>query len=572
MATTASSLAYHEPSITNIIILSGFLLLLNSINYGLDKLIYCGLIGQVFIGIAWGTPGAKWLSEETEHSIVQLGYLGLILIALKANFLLSIGVAVTGIAVPIGLSFILCSMVGASPLQAFAAGAALCSTSLGTTFTVLGTSGLSTTRMGVVLTSAAMMDDVVGLIMVQVVSSLGSGSGGDFSSVTVIRPVFVSLAFATLVPAACRFVVQPSTLYLNALREKSPGSTLDRILGLPQTALVIHTAWLLGLVVGGTFAGTSGLLAAYIAGATISWWDSEVPHVAARGGGENKAAAAQPTPRTAGQKKIFESGSSRDAPSLSASAEPETHNSGAAVYEHFYSQAVESILKPFFFASIGFSVPITRMFAGHIVWRGLVYTILMMISKMLCGGWLLSVASPLHTLQRIVKLMSGPWKKQSKKLAPGGQCSRTVAGLSTSQGDPRQHGRGEQEGQAGETTLQPVNGRQDETPPTNTSPKPEMPVSVYPAGILGFAMIARGEIGYLISALAESKGIFSGASGAPGQASELFLIVTWAITLCTIVGPICVGLLVGRVRRLELKSTEGVTRNRWNVLGVWGVN
>ena len=47
-------------------------------------------------------------------------------------------------------------------MQAFAAGASLCSTSLGTTFSVMQASGLSTTRTGVVLTSAAMMDDVVG--------------------------------------------------------------------------------------------------------------------------------------------------------------------------------------------------------------------------------------------------------------------------------------------------------------------------------------------------------------------------------------------------------------------------
>lgn len=85
MATTESSLPYHEPSITTIIILSGFLLLLNGVNYGLDKLVYCGLVGQVFLGIAWGTPGAKWLSGEMEHSMVQLGYLGLILIVFEGE-------------------------------------------------------------------------------------------------------------------------------------------------------------------------------------------------------------------------------------------------------------------------------------------------------------------------------------------------------------------------------------------------------------------------------------------------------------------------------------------------------
>ncbi|KAK1622472.1 Sodium/hydrogen exchanger family-domain-containing protein [Colletotrichum phormii] len=598
MAATASSLAYHEPSIITIAILSGFLLLLNTVNYGLDKLVYCGLIGQVFLGIAWGTPGAKWLSDEMEHSMVQLGYLGLILIvyegglstsfkSLKANLLLSIGVAVTGIAIPMGLSFTLSSLIGATPLQAFAAGAALCSTSLGTTFTVLGTSGLTTTRMGVVLTSAAMMDDVVGLIMVQVVSNLGGGGGSDFNAVTVVRPVLVSLGFATVVPAACKLIVGPITLRLNSKREKSSGSRIDQLLCLRQTALVIHTCWLFGLIVGGAFAGTSTLLAAYIAGATISWWDSEVPHLATRAKGKQKAPIAGYASAPADQKATIADApgqSSSESPAVappdSGNGGPDAYNSGIKVYEHYYSKAVEHVLKPFFFASIGFSVPITRMFSGPIVWRGIVYTILMMAGKLLCGVWLLSFASPLQAVQRIAKKVSGVGGQQSKKLAPGTQCAGTASDsrASNNQTSPQQQPQQEQEQRQGaqevqteEVYLQPPDSRQAGKPPKNASPKPEMPVSVYPACILAFAMVARGEIGYLISALAESTGIFSGGSGAPDEPSEMFLIVTWAITLCTIVGPVCVGLLVNRVKRLEAHSGKGSNGSGRNVLGAWGV-
>ncbi|KAK1852903.1 sodium/hydrogen exchanger family protein [Colletotrichum chrysophilum] len=582
MATSASSLAYHEPSITTIIILSGFLLLLNTVNYGLDKLVYCGLIGQVFLGIAWGTPGAQWLSAETENAVMQLGYLGLILIvyegglstsfkSLKANLLLSTGVAITGIAVPIGLSFTLRSLVGASPLQAFAAGAALCSTSLGTTFTVLGTSGLATTRLGVVLTSAAMMDDVVGLIMVQVVSNLGGGGGG-FDAVTVIRPVFVSLGFAVVVPAACRFIVQPATVWLNAVREKTPGSRVDRLLRQRQTAFVIHTLWLFGLVIGGTFAGTSSLLAAYVAGATVSWWDSEVPHAAAL----PEIGAAKQSETSASQEGVKSDSSPREAngavPSPATESAPAAENSGGEIYEHYYHQAVERVLKPFFFASIGFSVPITRMFSGPTVWRGLVYTILMIISKMLCGIWLLSFASPLQTVQRLIKKVSGTGKRQSKKLAPGAQCAGSAASESSPNEPAQQAQTGEGVAQAEDLPLQPLGDRHTEPTPKNASPKPEMPVSVYPACILAFAMVARGEIGFLISALAESTGIFSGSSGSPAEPSELFLIVTWAISLCTIIGPVCVGLLVNRVKRLEMQSGGNTSQGRRNVLGAWGVS
>lgn len=76
----AASLPYHEPGIITILILVSFLLLLNIVNAALDRVLYCGLLGQVLIGIAWGTPGAKWLSSEVEEVVVQLGYIGLILL------------------------------------------------------------------------------------------------------------------------------------------------------------------------------------------------------------------------------------------------------------------------------------------------------------------------------------------------------------------------------------------------------------------------------------------------------------------------------------------------------------
>lgn len=66
---TDAAFTYDEPPITTLLGWTGFLLGLNLIDVGLDKLIYCGLIGQLFIGILWGTPGAKWFDHETEAII-----------------------------------------------------------------------------------------------------------------------------------------------------------------------------------------------------------------------------------------------------------------------------------------------------------------------------------------------------------------------------------------------------------------------------------------------------------------------------------------------------------------------
>lgn len=240
------------------------------------------------------------------------------------------------------LSFILQSLLGASPLQAFSAGAALCSTSLGTTFTILGTSGLSTTRLGVVLTSAAMMDDVVGLIMVQVISNLG---GDSFDTVTVVRPVMVSIAFGALIPVACRFFIKPVTLKLNDFREKHPGSKLDNIFKYRQTAFLVQTLWLLGLIIGGTFAGTSSLLAAYLAGASVSWWDSDVPHVEFGSSSDDERTANG----TSGN--MTSETTEPRAPTMNTKLRTTPINTGIEVYEHYYKASVEHILKPFFFVS-----------------------------------------------------------------------------------------------------------------------------------------------------------------------------------------------------------------------------
>ena len=86
MASSASSLPYHEPDIKTILILSSLLLLANILNWALDRLVYCGLLGQILLGIAWGTPVGKWLDGSVETAIVQFGYLGLLLLVYEGIY------------------------------------------------------------------------------------------------------------------------------------------------------------------------------------------------------------------------------------------------------------------------------------------------------------------------------------------------------------------------------------------------------------------------------------------------------------------------------------------------------
>jgi len=117
---------------------------------------------------------------------------------------------------------------------------------------------------------------------------------------------------------------------------------------------------------------------------------------------------------------------------------------------------------------------------------------------------------------------------------------------------------------APEATLQNVSNRR-------SSPNPPKPFSLHPPLILPLAVCARGEIGFLISDVAESKGVFSLSGEASNGPSDMFLVVTWAIVLCTIIGPLGVGLSVRRVKKLQKRKNEQQEGTGRDVLGVWGV-
>jgi hypothetical protein len=178
------------------------------------------------------------------------------------------------------------------------------------------------------------------------------------------------------------------------------------------------------------------------------------------------------------------------------------------------------------------------MFRGPVIWRGIVYACLMAVGKLVCGLWLVRFDSNYSFRVR--------------------------------RNDNKGKGRAKQEPEPKPT---PAGSATKSKPKPPDLPKPK---SLYPASILGFAMVARGEIGFLVSAIAQSNGIFDSTSLDPtsGDSSQdLFLVVTWAIMLCTIIGPVAVGLIVRRVRRLQSQRNGFSERNgQADPLGIWGLD
>ncbi|TVY13068.1 hypothetical protein LARI1_G009164, partial [Lachnellula arida] len=336
---------------------------------------------------------------------------------------------------------------------------------------------------------------------------------------------------------------------------------------------IIHTLVLLGLVTGGSYAGTSNLFTAYLAGAAVSWWDSEVHHSGPATGialpepgsstlEQSKSVSGIELTRSPARREGGGSGPESEETRREAVCHKHHKSSGIVVYDKYYATAVQRILKPFFFASIGFSIPITDMFSGEIVWRGIVYTILMLFAKLITGLWLIRMEVSWPKV-RVLKSLDGKPKKEVKNN------SSTTANAESDE----MRTRGKMDKSKNTTTPQTAGSSTAADPSTSATPTPSLPkikkpLSLYPAAILGTAMTARGEIGFLIASLAETTGLFASSSHQSSGSSEIYLVVTWAIVLCTIIGPLGVGTLVRRVRRLQGgESNLGVN----GPLGIWGV-
>ena len=205
---------------------------------------------------------------------------------------------------------------------------------------------------------------------------------------------------------------------------------------------------------------------------------------------------------------------------------------------------------------------------GNIVWRGIVYGILMAAGKLITGLWLVRFSgNPLSTLiSSIASLFScqsrGSSQETEKTSGKRRQYQIPAEGHQTRSKTASAGDQSQSTGTSASDISNQSNSRSLSQNRTNSLPP--KPKSLYPPAILGLAMVARGEIGYLIASLAESQGIFGGTFGA----SEIYLVVIWAISICTLVGPIAVGSLVKRVNKLQrLRDNEGGL----DPLGAWRI-
>ena len=150
------------------------------------------VLGELVGGVIVGQSGLHLIntSYETIHMLSELGvFILLLAIGLETDLRMlvrvgatSTAVALVGVVLPFGLGYAACRLLGLTDLVAIMAGATLTATSVGITARVLADLGRLRDVEGQIILGAAVLDDILGLVILTVVTGLARGD-----SVTVLN-------------------------------------------------------------------------------------------------------------------------------------------------------------------------------------------------------------------------------------------------------------------------------------------------------------------------------------------------------------------------------------------------
>jgi len=161
------------------------------------------VLGELIGGIVVGGSflGLVDPHVETIHMLSELGVAILLLaIGLETDLgsMMKVGgtsaaVAIVGVAAPFGLGYAGCRMLGIDNVVAIMAGATLTATSVGITARVLSDLGRLKSPEGQVILGAAVIDDILGLVILTVVGGLVDG--GEVTAGGVIAATLKAFGF-----------------------------------------------------------------------------------------------------------------------------------------------------------------------------------------------------------------------------------------------------------------------------------------------------------------------------------------------------------------------------------------
>ncbi len=221
------------------------------------------VVGEILAGVLIGPSLLGWVSpNEITHTLAEIGVIFLLFsvgLETKPAAIMKVGmtaglVAVLGVIVPFGAGWGYMQYTGHSQIESLFMGAAMVATSVGITARVLSGMGMLHLVSSRIILGAAVIDDVLGLLVLAVVAAMAAGAVDylQIGTTTALSLGFVALIAVVGTPLMTR--IAPG------VRNLRTGNSL----------FIVAIILCLGLALAAAEIGVAAIIGAFLAGMALS--------------------------------------------------------------------------------------------------------------------------------------------------------------------------------------------------------------------------------------------------------------------------------------------------------------
>ena len=228
-----------------------------------ERLKQPAVVGEILAGIVIGPSLLGWVvPSEIINTLAEIGVIFLLFtvgLETKPQAIFQVGkravtVGVLGVLLPFTAGYLIAIWWDGSFVEAMFIGAALVATSVGITARVLGSMGLLDVQTSRIILGAAVIDDILGLIILSLVSSVSQGS---VSYVGLIKTAAAAILFTVFVALVGSKVLTRLAPAIQKLKVSKPFFNIGLIL-------------CLGLSVASIYVGVAAIIGAFLAGMALA--------------------------------------------------------------------------------------------------------------------------------------------------------------------------------------------------------------------------------------------------------------------------------------------------------------
>jgi Kef-type K+ transport system membrane component KefB len=228
-----------------------------------ERLKQPAVAGEILAGVIIG-PSVLQLVQpgELTNALAEIGVIFLLFLVgleTKPGDIFRVGgraviVAVLGVIVPFLLGYLMADLWGQPRIESIFIGAAMVATSVGITARVLGQMGLLHLDVSRIILGAAVIDDILGLLILAVVSSFAKGNV-DYTQIAATAGLAIGFTVV---------IILLGTRAVNRIRPR-----VER-LRVNQSYVVFGFALCLGLALVAQYIGVAAIIGAFLAGMAMS--------------------------------------------------------------------------------------------------------------------------------------------------------------------------------------------------------------------------------------------------------------------------------------------------------------